>query len=87
MYITTFGIILLLSNYQCIMGDCPTICPRILEPVCGEVKNADGETLTCTFENKCELEKFTCNANQDMVVTQEDPCETESEGCYDIIFE
>ncbi|KAI8118327.1 hypothetical protein FF38_02044 [Lucilia cuprina] len=85
----TVWIILLLSQFLCIMGDekdCLTVCPLVLKAVCGTVENVNGDTLECTFTNVCELEKFTCITNQELV-KKDGPCDADSRGCYELPIE
>ncbi|XP_037807522.1 vasotab-like [Lucilia sericata] len=84
---TTVCTILLLALFSVVMADeCPTICPRILSPVCGTIENFEGETVECTFPNECLLRKLTCNTNQDLI-KEEGPCSEDISQCIELIQE
>ncbi|XP_037807527.1 enhancer of split M1 protein-like [Lucilia sericata] len=65
--------------------DCKQFCPRIYLPVCGTIKNSEGENVKCNFANECMLEIFTCRTKQELI-KEKGHCDEEFSGCEDLLY-
>ncbi|KNC24272.1 hypothetical protein FF38_02053 [Lucilia cuprina] len=72
MQLTSGYIILLMGLFLVVTvkandeSDCRELCPLIYQPVCGTIKNSEGENVKCTFANECFLKIFTCRTKQEL---------------------
>ncbi|KNC24273.1 hypothetical protein FF38_02052, partial [Lucilia cuprina] len=86
-----FTIILLLSQFFCVMGNndisnCLKLCELVYKQICATIEDTEGNPIDCTFANDCILEMFTCINGKKEIGQKPGFCPALPLECNDIIL-